>query len=368
MEWNWQQKDWPKFTYNNFNLEVLEKEFLYQSGIMSGTLVHLNDQDKQQMKIDIFSNEALKTSEIEGEYLNRDSLQSSIRKHFGLNTDARRIAPAEQGIADMMMDLYKSFDKKLSHKTLNLWHKMLCTGRRDLNDIGKYRTHIEPMQVVSGPLHKPNIHFEAPPSKQMKYEMDNYISWFKSSKDHTLPLTRASIAHLYFVSIHPFEDGNGRVGRAIVEKSLAESLGHPTLIALSCIIEKDKKSYYDALEKANKKNEVTNWVLYFAQKILEAQKYTQNQIQFLISKTKFFDKFNNQLNERQKNVLLRMFKEGVNGFTGGLSAKNYCSISKISSATASRDLRELVNICALTKTGALKHTRYFLNLPPLVLS
>ena len=220
-------------------------------------------------------------------------MQSSIRKHFGLDTDARKIAPAEQGIADMMIDLYKSFDKNLSHKTLSLWHKMLCTGRRDLQDIGKYRTHNEPMQVVSGALHKPNIHFEAPPSKQMKYEMDNYISWFNSSKYHTLQLTRASIAHLYFVSIHPFEDGNGRVGRAIVEKSLAESLGYPTLIALSFIIEQNKKSYYDALEKANKKNEVTNWVLYFSQKILEAQKYTQNQVNFLISKANFFNKFNN---------------------------------------------------------------------------
>jgi Fic family protein len=362
MKWNWQQKDWPVFTYNNSSLATLEKEFLYQSGILIGALVHLNDEEQNQLKIDIFSNEALKTSEIEGEYLNRDSLQSSIRRYFGLNTDASKITPAEQGIADMMINLYQSFDKNLSHKTLSLWHKMLCTGRRDLHDIGKYRTHDDPMQVVSGPLHKPNIHFEAPPSKQMKYEMDNYISWFNNSKNNISPLTRASIAHLYFVSIHPFEDGNGRVGRAIVEKSLAESLGYPTLIALSVIIEGNKKSYYDALERANKNNEVTNWILYFSQKILEAQKYTLNQVRFLISKTKFFDKFNNQLNERQKRVLLRMFKEGIDGFIGGLSAKNYCAITKISSATASRDLKNLVNISALTKTGTLKHTRYYLNL------
>lgn len=362
MKWNWQKTDWPKFTYNNSTLDALEKEFLYQSGILTGTLVHLSENDKNQLKIDIFSNEALKTSEIEGEYLNRDSLQSSIRKHFGLDTDARKIEPAEQGIADMMIDLYKSFDRNLSHKTLNLWHKMLCTGRRDLHDIGKYRTHNEPMQVVSGPLHKPNVHFEAPPSKLMKHEMNNYIHWFKGSKDTIPPLTRASIAHLYFVSIHPFEDGNGRIGRAIVEKSLAEFLGYPTLIALSSIIEKNKKSYYDALEQGNKKNEITGWIVYFSQQILDAQRYTQNQVQFLINKTKFFDKFNSQLSERQKNVLLRMFKEGVDGFTGGLSANNYCAITKISSATASRDLRELVNIHALTKTGTLKHTRYYLNL------
>jgi Fic family protein len=362
MEWNWQQKDWPKFTYNNSELEELEKEFICQSGVLTGALLLLNDNDKNQLKIDIFSNEALKTSEIEGEHLNRDSLQSSIRKHFGLDTDGRKIEPAEQGIADMMMDLYKSCDKDLSHEMLNLWHIMLCTGRRDLHNIGKYRTHDEPMQVVSGPLHKPNIHFEAPPSKLMKYEMDNYIKWFKSSKKHIPTLTRASIAHLYFVSIHPFEDGNGRIGRAIVEKSLAESLGYSTLIALSFIIEKNKKSYYNALEKANKSTEVTNWILYFSQIILEAQKYTQNQVKFLINKSKFFDKFNSQLNERQKKVVLRMFKEGLDGFRGGLSAENYCSITKTSSATASRDLRELVNIYAFVKTGVLKHTRYYLNI------
>ncbi len=362
MEWNWQQKDWPKFTYNNSDLEELEKEFICQSGVLTGALLLLNDKDKDQLKIDIFSNEALKTSEIEGEHLNRDSLQSSIRKHFGLDTDGRKIEPAEQGIADMMIDLYKSCDKDLSHEMLNLWHIMLCTGRRDLHNIGKYRTHDEPMQVVSGPLHKPNIHFEAPPSKLMKYEMDNYINWFKSSKKHIPPLTRASIAHLYFVSIHPFEDGNGRIGRAIVEKSLAESLGYSTLIALSFIIEKNKKSYYNALEKANKSTEVTNWILYFSQIILEAQKYTQNQVKFLINKSKFFDKFNSQLNERQKKVVLRMFKEGIDGFRGGLSAENYCSITKTSSATARRDLRELVHIYAVVKTGVLKHTRYYLNI------
>lgn len=362
MKWNWQQPDWPKFTYNYSKLETLEKEFLYQSGILTGTIVHLNDLDKNQLKIDLISNEALKTSAIEGEYLNRDSLQSSIRKYFGLDTDKRKILPAEQGITDMMIDLYKSFDKKLSHKTLALWHKMLCTGRRDLHDIGKYRTHNEPMQVVSGPLHRPNIHFEAPPSKQIKSEMNKFISWFKNSKQNLPPLAGASIAHLYFVSIHPFEDGNGRVGRAIVEKSLAESLGCPTLIALSCIIEKHKKAYYDALEKANKNNEITDWILYFSQTILEAQKYTQNQVQFLISKTKFFDRFSNQFNERQSKVILRIFKEGIDGFVGGLSAENYCAITKTSSATASRDLKDLVSKTALIRTGVLKHTRYHLNL------
>lgn len=361
MKWNWQQKDWPDFTYDSAKIEVLEKEFLKASGMLIGAFSHLSEEDGNQIKIDLISNEALKTSEIEGEYLNRDSLQSSIRRAFGLDSDRRKIPPSEQGIADMMIDLYESFDKKLSNKTLFVWHEMLCTGRRDLHDIGKYRTHNEPMQVVSGPLHKPNIHFEAPPSSQMEKEMDGFIKWFNASRDTLNPLTRASIAHLYFVCIHPFEDGNGRIGRAIAEKALAEYLGYPTLIALSCTIEKHKKSYYDALEEANKSNEITGWILYFAKTILEAQKYSQSQVEFLIAKTKFFDKFKNQLNERQTKVILRMFREGIDGFEGGLSADNYIKISGTSRATATRDLQDLVEIGAFSKTGELKSTRYYLN-------
>lgn len=360
MKWNWQQKDWPDFTYEGAKIDVLEKQFLQGSGVFMGAFKHLSNDDKNNLKIDLISNEAIKTSEIEGEYLNRDSLQSSIRKAFGVESDNRKIPPAEKGIADMMIDLYESFNKKLSHKALFTWHEMLCTGRRDLHDIGKYRTHDEPMQVISGPLHKPNIHFEAPLSSKVKQKMDRFIKWFNESKDRLNPLTRASIAHLYFVCIHPFEDGNGRIGRAIAEKALAESLGYPTLIALSYTIEKHKKAYYKALEKANKRNEITGWIIYFAKTIVEAQQYTQSKIEFLIAKTKFFDAFQNQLNDRQAKVILRIFKEGIDGFEGGLSADNYIKITSTSRATATRDLRELVEIGAFTKTGELKSTRYYL--------
>jgi len=362
MKWNWQQEDWPHFTYKSTKIEGLERQFLQQSGLLLGVFKCLNEDDKSQLKIDLISNEALKTSEIEGEYLNRDSLQSSIRRHFGLDVDNRRIPPAEKGIADMMIDLHENHAKKLSHKMLFDWHKMLCTGRRDLNDIGAYRTHEEPMEVISGPLHKPNIHFQAPPSSKMKHEMDRFIKWFNNSNNNISPLVRSSIAHLYFVCIHPFEDGNGRIGRAVTEKALADSLGYPTLIALSQVIEKNKKSYYDELEKANKGNEITRWIEYFARIILEAQEHTQKQVEFLINKTKFFDKFKGQLNERQEKVILRMFREGIDGFEGGLSANNYIKISDTSRATATRDLQGLLENGAFIKTGELKSTRYFLNI------
>ena len=244
----------------------------------------LDDEDKRQLTIELISNEALKTSAIEGEYLDRDSLQSSIRRQFGLTTDNRKISAAEQGIAEVMVDLYRHFEAPLFHAILFEWHKMLTNGRRDLNDIGQYRTHNDPMQIVSGALYAPKVHFEAPPSSQMMAEMERFIAWFNDTaptgKTPLPALLRAGIAHLYFVSIHPFEDGNGRIGRAIAEKALAQCLGQPTLIAIAYTIERNKKAYYTALEQANRRNEITPWLTYFADLVLNAQRYTATWIDF----------------------------------------------------------------------------------------
>jgi Fic family protein len=175
-------------------------------------------------------------------------------------------------------------------------------------------------------------------------------------------LTRAALAHLYFVCIHPFEDGNGRIGRALAEKALAQNLGQPTLIALAYTIERKRKDYYAELEHNNKELHIDDWMTYFSNTILQAQNNTIKRVDFYIAKAKFYEKFRDQLNERQAKVVARMFREGVDGFKGGLSADNYISISKTSRATATRDLQDLVEKGALTKTGELRHTRYFLKL------
>jgi Fic family protein len=366
MTWNWEKQSWPNFRYDLETLTVLEGRFLRQSGELSGTLKHLLKEDKQVLTVDLISDEALKTAAIEGEYLNRDSLQVSIRRQFGLQTDHRRIPPSEQGLAEMMVNLYDTYGDPLTHETLFAWHTVLSKGRRDLAEVGKYRTHDEPMQVVSGPVHEPVIHFEAPPSKQVKREMNAFVRWFNASAPggaKPLPaLTRAGIAHLYFVSIHPFEDGNGRIGRAIAEKALAQCLGQPTLIALAFTIERHKKAYYSALEQANSDNEITAWLVYFAETVMEAATRTVSRIEFLIAKTKFYDRFRGAFNERQEKVIARLFTEGPEGFAGGLSADKYINITKTSRATATRDLAELVTMQALEKTGQLKGTRYSLNL------
>lgn len=362
MSWNWESTDWPKFSYDAIALEELENCFLRESGTLLGAFKHLDSEQQQSITIDLIRDEALKTSEIEGEYLDRDSLQSSIRQQFGLQTDHTKVPPAEQGIAEMMVDLYENFETPLERETLFKWHRMLLQNRTDLEEIGCYRSNPHPMQVVSGTLHEPKVYFEAPPSKVVSQEMDVFLKWFRSSKAKLPALTRSGIAHSYFVSIHPFIDGNGRIGRAISEKAMAEKLGQPTLIALAKTIENKRKAYYTALQSVNRSNDITDWLIYFANTILEAQQATIQLVEFSIAKAKFYDRLSHQLNERQTKAIARLFKEGPAGFLGGLSADNYISITKTSRATATRDLSDLVKKSALTKTGELKHTRYFLNL------
>ncbi|HSR29678.1 MAG TPA: Fic family protein [Anaerolineae bacterium] len=366
MTWNWQEDNWPNFIYDREALAQGETKFIHEAGMVHGAIKHLTEGDKAQLTIELISNEAVTTSEIEGELLSRDSVQSSIRRNFGLDTDNRKIPPAEQGIAALMSELYQHANTTLSEEQLFGWHAMVMRGRKDLTTIGAYRTTQNPMQVVSGPIATPKIHFEAPPSDRIPTEMNRFLAWF----NHTAPggqqplpaLTRAGVAHLYFESIHPFEDGNGRIGRALSEKALSQSMGRPTLIALSQTICRNRKAYYTALEDNSKDLNITDWLLYFTRTVLEAQRYTQRLIDFLIAKTRLYDRLRGKLNERQDKALARMFREGLEGFKGGLSAENYLKITNTSRATATRDLQSLVELGALRKTGELKHTRYWLSI------
>lgn len=367
MVWNWQQPNWPHFIWDKDRLALAEQQFLVRGGVLLGTVKHLGEEERNQLTVEAISTEAMTTSEIEGEILDRASVQSSIQRQLGLADDKRRVAPREQGVAEMMVDLYRTFSAPLSEKMIFAWHRMLMSGRTDIKDIGSYRTSDEPMQVISGAIGAPQIHFEAPPSAQVPGEMAGFIDWFKRTAPggtEPLPaLTRAGAAHLYFETIHPFEDGNGRVGRAIAEKSLAQSLGQPTLIVLAATILARRARYYHALEAASQRNEITDWLAWFAGITIEAQQRTLALAEFLIDKAKLFDRLKGQLNERQQKALLRMFKEGPEGFKGGLSAGKYGTITGTSPATATRDLVDLTEKGALARTGELRHARYNLSVP-----
>jgi Fic family protein len=367
MAWNWQLKDWPHFSWDPARLVRSEERFLLEAGVFIGTVRHLKADDRNQLTVEAMSTEALTTSEIEGEILDRASVQSSIRRQLGLFTDKRRVGPAENGIAEVMVDLYRRFADPLSDEILFAWHRMLVQGRRDLRDIGRYRTDKQPMQIVSGAIHEPRVHFEAPPSSAVPHEMTGFIEWFNdTAPDGRTPLpgvTRAGIAHLYFVSIHPFEDGNGRVARAIAEKALAQSLRQPTLIALAATILARRKAYYEALEAANKNNEITPWLSWFAATTIEAQRRTISYVRFLVDKTRLLEGLRGRLNARQEKALLRMLREGPEGFVGGLSAGNYASIMGASPATTTRDLSDMVDKGALVRAGERRHARYHLAIP-----
>ena len=364
MAWNWQQPDWPGFRWKAARLSRAEERFLLEAGRHVGVVEHLPETDREVLRVEAMGEEAVTTSEIEGEVLGRESVQSSIRRQLGLQGESRRVSPAEEGISELMVDLYRRFAEPLDAPTLFRWHRMVVRGRSDLRTVGGYRTHSEPMQIVSGRLHDPRVHFEAPPSDRVPAEMEGFLEWFErtgpSGSMSLPPLTRAGVAHLYFESIHPFEDGNGRVGRAIAEKALAQGLGRPSLTAVAATILARRSSYYDALESANKSNEITGWLAWFAGMALEAQARTLAQVDFLVEKTRLLDRLRGRLNERQTAVLLRVLREGPKGFEGGLSAGNYLSIAKTSPATAGRDLADMVDCGAMIRTGERRHARYHL--------
>ncbi|WP_311271009.1 Fic family protein [Sphingobium sp. WCS2017Hpa-17] len=366
MLWNWQLSDWSQFAFDAARLRDAEAQFLKGAGVVIGSMHHLDGNARQGLVIELISQEMVESSAIEGEILDRFSVQSSIARQLGFAADKRRSNPAEAGAAELMADLYRRYAEPLTDQLLFDWHKMLMNGRRDLVDIGAYRTHADPMQIVSGALHAPRVHFEAPPSDRVPEEMARFIAWFNDSGPKggaPMPaIMRAAIAHSWFETIHPFEDGNGRLGRAIAEKALAQSLEAPTLTALAAAINRHKKTYYAQLHAASQTNQIDAWMGWFAQIVLEAQGRTIESIRFLIEKTRLLDRLRSRINARQEKALIRMMAEGPDGFAGGLSAHNYRTITDAASATATRDLAELVELGALERVGERRYARYHLTI------
>ncbi|GJM05390.1 MAG: cell division protein Fic [marine bacterium B5-7] len=368
MEYNWQQADWPEFTYVlGDEVENLLFEFTERVGRVSGLLEGLPEGIKIDTMVDILVSEAIKTSEIEGEFLSRRDVMSSIRNQLDLNLALENVRDQRaKGVGQLITVVRRDYSKKLTKKMLVDWHNMLMQGNRRVA-IGSWRTHAEPMQIISGPIGREKIHFQAPPSAVVPDEMRRFVNWFnetvpgKPQAINKSPV-RAAISHLYFESIHPFEDGNGRIGRAISEKALLQGIGRPALFSLSKAIETKRKAYYAALKSAQRFNDITAWIKYFVGVCLDAQIQTEELIQFTLKKTRFFDHFKDRLNERQLRVVQRILKEGAEGFEGGMSAKNYISITKISKATATRDLQDLVEKGVLKSFGGGRSSAYELAL------
>lgn len=367
--YNWQQADWPLF---RFSLDGVEDDLLLFSekvGRVTGILDALPTETRIEAIIDIMLTEAIKTSEIEGEFPNRADILSSIRKNLGLHIQAEYIKDkSAAGLGELMIDVRNTYKETLTEEKLFAWHKMLLGENKQI-EVGQWRTHEDPMQVISGPVGKQKVHYEAPPSSQVASLMKEFVHWFNATgpggnQEIKKAPVRAAVAHLYFETIHPFEDGNGRIGRAIAEKALSQTIGRPVVLSLSRTIEENKKDYYASLEKAQRSNEITLWVEYFVRTTLNAQREAEKQIEFTLQKAKFFDRFNDQLNERQRIVITRMLEEGPGGFAGGMNARKYIGITKTSKATATRDMQQLLELGAfvLTSNAGGRSTSYQANL------
>ena len=366
MKYNWQLQNWAKFTYEDTFINSLCIDFALETGEVKGLVDSLSSELQQETILQFMISEAVKTSEIEGEFFSRQDVMSSIKNNLGLNENFLKVKDKNAiGVGKLMVTVRNSYAEKFTEKTIKQWHNILMEYTTRINP-GEYRKGDEPMQIISGTLGKEIVHFEAPPSNNVPSEMNNFIKWYNDFELRTTDikniLIKTAISHLYFESIHPFEDGNGRIGRAIAEKCLSESLNRPVLMSLSSTIEQDKKQYYQSLKDAQRTLDITNWIVYFSTLILSSQKNAKQTVLFILNKTKFLDQCKNLMNERQTKGILKMFESGFQGFEGGMTVKKYISITKTSRATATRDLQDLTEHNILKPKGEGRNRSYDLNL------
>lgn len=366
--YNWEQPDWPFFKYDLRSVEDVLFQFAVETGDVTGMLRALPQDVAQETITQMLISEAIKTSAIEGEYFSRQDVMSSVKNRLGFNVTPDNIKDKRaQGAGELVVDVRNSFAEPLTEEKLFEWHRTLLKQSRHLTT-GAWRTGDEPMQVISGTIGRETVHYEAPPSSKVPEEMQRFIQWFNDTAPggnqeiRNAPV-RSAIAHLYFETIHPFEDGNGRIGRAIAEKALSQTIGRPVLLSLSATIEKNKKAYYAALSSTQKAgNEITQWVTYFCETVLQAQLDAKELIEITLKKTRFFDQYKTTLNERQLKVVSKMLDALPEGFEGGMTAKKYMSITRASKATATRDLQELTELGVISPEGGGRSVHYNLNI------
>ncbi len=363
--YNWQYENWSNFIYNEKLISDNSLKFAELSGEIFGIFKTFNLSKQQNEILDIMISEAVKTFKIEGEILSREDVRSSFLKKLGLTTTIKNIKDKRaENVALLILEVRNDFRTKLSEKLIKHWHAVLFSNSKYTNS-GVYRTSGEAMQIVSGAIGKEKVHFEAPPSLQVPQEMKNFIKWynaFKPKGNIQKIIIKTAITHLYFESIHPFEDGNGRIGRVLIEKCLSESFDRQIIMSISQTIEKDKNKYYNELKKAQSTLEINSWLLYFSQLLVDSQKNALKILDFSLKKTQFFDLYKSKMNKRQLKVINKMFDAGKDGFEGGMTAKKYISISKTTKSTATRDLQELVELGVLVQNLAGRSTNYTLNI------
>ena len=365
--WIWQRPDWPTFSFDASRLASAVTEFRCRAEALAGAVSRLAVDDRWEALVDLLVSEAIKTSAIEGEQLDRASVRSSIKAYIGLTPkDTLSRDPRADGIAALMVSVRDNVARPLDAALLGTWQTMVIPERPShALERGVFRRGDAPMLIVSGYIGKQRVHYEAPPSSQVPQEMARFLAWYNATdpaiNKNPLPgPLRAGIAHLWFESIHPFDDGNGRVGRAIADHAIAQDLGYPPLSSLATCIEADKKTYYALLERSQRAGlQIDDWLTWFVATVLKAQDIARTQIDFVVEKARYFDRFRDRLNARHQKAIARMFAAGPAGFEGGMTAGKYIGITGCSKATATRDLATLVQMGALISLpGGGRSARY----------
>jgi Fic family protein len=350
----WQTDSWPALRWNN---EALLKP-LGKARQAQGRLMAKSNYFDLKDQVEVLVDDAFTTAAIEGEKLNRDALRSSVARRLGLPTAG--LAPIqrnEDGLVEMLIDATRNYEKPLTASRLKGWQASLFpTGYSGIHQIvvGNWRTGDEPMQVVSGPFGREKVHFQAPPAGDVKHNVKEFLAWFRSSRSRLDGLVRSAVAHFWFVTIHPFEDGNGRVSRAIADMILAQDEDSPCrLYSMSAQIRNEQKDYYRILEKTQKgSGDITEWIVWFLKCIDHAIACSENRIRVSVDKARFWEIMaDTSLNDRQRKVVNRLLDAGQGGFEGGLTNRKYRGMTKTSRETAKRDIANLVGLGILKKNS-----------------
>jgi Fic family protein len=351
----WELDDWPDWRYDLSTLAPALEETSRAQGLLFGRLADVGLPLREQASLAALTDDVVKTSEIEGEHLNVESVRSSLARRMGVDIGA--LAPVDrnvEGVVEMVLDATVNFSSPLSAKRLFGWHAALFpTGYSGLARIrvGTWRDDATgPMQVVSGPDHRRKVHYEAPPAGALKKEMARFLDWANASASEPA-LIKAGLAHLWFVTLHPFDDGNGRIARAVGDLFLARADGSPQrFYSLSAQIQRERKAYYEVLERTQKRTmDVTEWLGWFLATLGRAVNSAQSTLDTVLAKARFWQRWaGTPMNERQVKLLNRL----LDGFEGKLTSTKWAAIAKCSPDTALRDINELVSRGILVKSGA----------------
>ncbi|RRU20760.1 Fic family protein [Stenotrophomonas sp. 278] len=370
--WIWERPDWPAFRWESDVLAPLLRQCVEAQGQLLGMAGAADPVGQAEDALDTLLANIVTSSAIEGEELNVGSVRSSLARLLGIESEAiTRTSARSEGLAELMLDATGHPERALDNARLMQWHRWLFAAQDDLLPLrirgGGLRGE-EPMQVVSGRIDRPTVHFEAPPRDGLELQVDAFLTWFAASReDATLdPLLRAGIAHFWFVTLHPFDDGNGRLTRALTDLALAQ--GQPQAIrfhAMSASILEDRAGYYRVLESSQKADlDITAWLQWFLETLHKSLLQAMKRIDTVLAKARFWQQHRmDDLSAEQIKVLNRLLDGGERGFEQGISARQYQAVAKVSKATATRHLVELLEKgCLRRLPGSGRSVRYEINI------